>query len=45
MYPAQKQLDTRVRELIEEVAEVKQYLDSLEERDGHSEQEPPKLSC
>ena len=45
MYPAQKQLDTRVRELIEEIAEVQLYLDSLEERDGCSEQEPPQLSC
>ena len=45
MYPAQKQLDTRVRELIEEIAEVKLYLDSVEERDGHSEPEPPQLSC
>jgi hypothetical protein len=45
MYPAQKQLDTRVRELIEEIAEVKLYLDSLEERDGCPEAEPPQLSC
>ena len=45
MYPAQKQLDTRVRELIDEIAEVKQYLDSLEAQDGSPETEPPKLSC
>ena len=45
MYPAQKQLDTRVRELIEEIAEVKLYLDALEEHDVSSELEPPQLSC
>ena len=45
MYPAQKQLDTRVRELIEEIAEVKLYLDSVDEHGDHSEPEPPQLSC
>ena len=45
MYPAQKQLDTRVRELIEEIDEIKLYLDDLEEHDGRSELEPPQLSC
>ena len=45
MYPAQKQLDTRVRELIEEIAEVKLYLDAVEEHDVDPEQEPPQLSC
>jgi hypothetical protein len=45
MYPAQKQFDTRVRELIEEVAEIELYLEALEERDGRPEQEPPQLSC
>ena len=44
MYPAQKQLDTRVRELIEEIAEVKLYLDAVEEH-GDFEHEPPQLSC
>jgi hypothetical protein len=44
MYPAQKQLDTRVRELMEEIAEVKLYLDAVEEH-RDSEQEPPQLSC
>ena len=45
MYPAQKQLDTRVRELIEEIDEVKLYLEALEEHDVSSEPEPPQLSC
>jgi hypothetical protein len=45
MYPGQKQLDTRARELIEEVAEIQLYLEALEERDGRLEQEPPQLSC
>jgi hypothetical protein len=47
MYPAQKQLDTRVRELIEEIAEVKLYLDSLDEPDdcADAESPPPLLSC
>ncbi len=45
MYPAQKQLDTRVRELIEEINEVKLYLEALEEHDVSSDAEPPQLSC
>ena len=45
MYPAQKQLDTRVRELIEEINEITVYLEALEERDISAEQEPPQLSC
>lgn len=45
MYPAQKQLDTRVRELLEEIAEVKLYLDSLEDHDARADAEPPPLSC
>jgi len=45
MYPAQKQLDTRVRELIEEIAEVKLYLDALDEHDDCSDREAPQLSC
>ena len=45
MDPAQKHLDTRLRELIEEITEVKLYLDALEEHDGCSETEPPHLSC
>ena len=45
MYPAQKQLDTRARELIEEINEITLYLEALDERDGSSEQEPPQLSC
>ncbi len=43
MYPAQKQLDTRVRELVEEIAEVKQYLDALDEHDD--DREAPQLTC
>ena len=45
MYPAQKQLDTRARELIEEINEIASYLEALEERDFSPEQEPPRLSC
>jgi hypothetical protein len=45
MYPSQKQLDTRVRELIEEIAEVKLYLDALDEHDDRRDAEPPQLSC
>ena len=45
MYPAQKQLDTRVRELIEEIAEVKLYLDTLEEHGDSVDVEPPQLTC
>ena len=45
MYPAQTQLDTRVRELIEEIAEVKLYLDALEEHGDCVDAEPPQLSC
>ena len=45
MYPAQKQLDTKVRELIEEIAEVKLYLDALEDPDARTDREPPQLSC
>ena len=45
MYPAPKQLDTRVRELIEEVAEIQLYLDSIEERDARPDTEPPQLNC
>ena len=45
MYPAQKQLDTRVRELIEEITEVKVYLDALEDHDAGPDGEPPQLSC
>jgi hypothetical protein len=45
MYPAQTQLDTRVRELIEEIAEVKLYLDALEEHGDCLDAEPPQLSC
>lgn len=45
MYPAQKQLDTRVRELIEEIAEVKLHLDALEDHDARPDTEPPQLSC
>ena len=45
MYPAQKQLDTRARELIEEINEIAQYLEALDEHDVGPEQEPPQLSC
>ena len=45
MYPAQKQLDTRVRELIEEIAEVKLYLDALDEHGDCLDREAPQLSC
>ncbi len=45
MYPAPKQLDTRVRELIEEIAEVKLYLDALDEHDDCPDREAPQLSC
>ena len=45
MYPAQQQLDTRVRELIEEIAEVKLYLEALEEHGECVDAEPPPLSC
>jgi len=45
MYPAQKQLDTRVRELIEEIAEVTRYLDALEEHGECVDAEPPQLTC
>ena len=45
MYPAQKQFDTRARELIEEINEIAVYLETLEERDVSTEQEPPQLSC
>jgi hypothetical protein len=40
MYPAQKQFDTRDRELLEEIAEVKLYLDALDEHDDCSDAEP-----
>jgi hypothetical protein len=40
MYPAQKQFDTRVRELIEEIAEVKLYLDALDEQDDCPDAQP-----
>jgi hypothetical protein len=44
MYPAQKQFDTRVRELLEEIAEVKQHLDAHDEQDDRSDSEPkPQL--
>ncbi len=45
MYPAQKQLDSRVRELIEEIAEVKLYRDAHEEHDDCPNAEAPQLSC
>ena len=45
MYPAPKQLDTRARELIEEIDEITLYLEALEEHDGRSDAEPPQLSC
>lgn len=45
MYPAQTQLDTRVRELIEEIAEVKLYLDALDEHGDCLDREVPQLSC
>jgi hypothetical protein len=45
MYPAQKQFDTRVRELIEEITKVKLYLDDLEKNNDQSEAEAPPLSC
>jgi hypothetical protein len=45
IYPALKQLDTRARELIEEINEIALYLEALDERDVSTEQEPPQLSC
>ena len=45
MYPAQKQLDTRARELIEEINEITLYLDALEKNDVPPDAEPPQLSC
>ena len=46
MYPAQKQLDTRVRELIEEITEVKLYLDDRRTSTTTAPtREPPQLSC
>jgi hypothetical protein len=32
MYPATTQFDTRIRELVEEIAEIKATLDDLSER-------------
>ncbi len=45
MYPAPTQLDTRARELIEEINEIALYLDALEEHDVSPDAEPPQLSC
>jgi hypothetical protein len=45
MYPAPKQLDTRARELIEEIDEITLYLEALEEHDVGPDAEPPQLSC
>jgi hypothetical protein len=39
MYPATTQFDTRVRELVEEIAEIKAYLDGLNERDRGDEED------
>ncbi len=44
MYPAPKQFDTRVRELVEEIAEVMLDLDALEHDDG-DDAEPRLPAC
>ena len=45
MYPAPKQLDTRARELIDEINEITVYLEALEEHDVSPDPEPPQLNC
>jgi hypothetical protein len=39
MYPATIQFDTRVRELVEEIAEIKAYLDGLSEQNRGDEED------
>ena len=45
MYPAPKQLDTRARELIDEINEITEYLEALEEHNVSPDPEPSQLSC
>ncbi len=44
MYPATTQLDTRIRELVEEIAEIKAMLDELECRSRGSDDGEPRLA-
>ena len=39
MYPATTQFDTRIREIVEEIAEIKAYLDDLNGRDRGDDEE------
>jgi hypothetical protein len=44
MYPATIQFDTKVRELIEEIAEIKATLDDLSERSRSCDEGEPRVA-
>jgi hypothetical protein len=44
MYPATTQFDTRIRELVEEIAELKATLDDLSERTRSCDEGEPRLA-
>ena len=44
MYPATTQFDTRIRELAEEIAEIKATLDDLSERTRSCDEREPRLA-
>jgi hypothetical protein len=44
MYPATTQFDTRIRELVEEIAEIKATLDELSERTRSCDEGEPRLA-